>query len=164
MKLRVFLPATDRAVPGIAFPWTLFDNRGNVAREGADPVEEMPRAAAVEAVLPAERVLFARLRLPRVNAATIRELLPYAVEDRLLADPNQVHAVAGPTLASGETIVAVVDREWLRGMPHRAGAAGRRHVRRGALGRGQKSDDGVQSARHFEIERHYRGGGAGCGG
>jgi len=68
MKLRVFLPATDRAAPGTAFPWTLFDNRGNVAREGADPVEAMPRAAAVEAVLPAERVLFARLRLPRVNA------------------------------------------------------------------------------------------------
>jgi general secretion pathway protein L len=143
MKLRIFLPATDRAVPGMAFPWTLFDNRGNVAREGADPVEEMPRAAAVEAVLPAERVLFARLRLPRVNAATIRELLPYAVEDRLLADPNQVHAVAGPTLASGETIVAVVDREWLRGMLAalaRGGVAARSAWCESELARGERGE------------------------
>jgi len=57
MKLRIFLPASDRAAPGMTFPWMLFDNRGNVAREGADPLEEIPRAAAVEAVLPAERVL-----------------------------------------------------------------------------------------------------------
>ena len=57
----------------------------------------MPRADEVELVLPASRVLFARLRLPRVNAATIRELLPFAVEDRLLADPSHIHAVAGAT-------------------------------------------------------------------
>jgi general secretion pathway protein L len=128
MKLRIFLPAGDRPGAGMPFMWTLFDNRGDVAREGADPLEDIPRASAIEAVLPAERVLFARLRLPRVSASTIRELLPYAVEDRLLADPNQVHAVAGPTLGSGETIVAVVDREWLRGMLGalaRAGVAAR---------------------------------------
>src|SRR5512134_2769848 len=73
----------------------------------------MPRAGEVEAILPATRVLFARLKLPKVNAATIRELLPFAVEDRLLADPDQIHAVPGATNALGETLVAVVDRAWL---------------------------------------------------
>jgi general secretion pathway protein L len=36
------------------------------------------------------------------------------VEDRLLADPAHIHAVAGSTDARGETLVAIIDREWLR--------------------------------------------------
>jgi general secretion pathway protein L len=75
-------------------------------------------------VLPATRVLFARLKLPKVNAAMIRELLPFAVEDRLLADPAHIHAVAGATDAKGETVVAVIDREWFHGMLGALGRAG----------------------------------------
>src|SRR6476659_7177509 len=113
MKLRVFLPAADSTSPRDPLAWMLMDARGHVLRRDHGPIEEMPKAETVEAVLPAERVLFARLKLPRVNAGTIRELLPYAVEDRLLADPSHIHAVAGPRNARGETLVAVVDREWL---------------------------------------------------
>ena len=113
MKLRIFLPPIDRPAADTPCAWRLLDTQGGVLREGVSPASEMPRASAAEAVLPAQRVLFARLRLPRVNAATIRELLPYAVEDRLLADPSQIHAVAGATNERGETIVAVVDRDWL---------------------------------------------------
>ena len=114
MKLRVFLPSTERPTPGERSHWKLFDARGELRRSGDGPPGEMPRAKEVELVLPAERVLFARLRLPKVNAATIRQLLPYAVEDRLLADPSHIHAVAGEKNEHGETVIAVVDREWLR--------------------------------------------------
>jgi len=48
-----------------------------------------------------------------VGSATLRELLPFAVEYRLLADPSRIHAVAGRADARGETLVAVIDREWL---------------------------------------------------
>jgi general secretion pathway protein L len=116
MKIRIFLPAIDHPASGTQLGWALFDSRGAVLREGRSIAADIPRAPVAEAVLPAQRVLFARLKLPRVNASTIRELLPYAVEDRLLADPAQIHAVAGATNARGETIVAVVDREWLRAM------------------------------------------------
>src|SRR5512144_1362141 len=109
MKARIFLSAADRLDPAERLAWKLLDARGGLLREGTSPLADIPRARDVEAVVPAERVLFARLRLPRVNAATIRELLPYAVEDRLLADPAQIHAVAGATNAHGETLVAVVD-------------------------------------------------------
>src|SRR4051812_41024019 len=102
MKLRVFLPATDRLEPATRVGWVLLDARGAVLREGTAPLAETPRADHVEAVLPSERVLFARLALPKVNATTIRELLPYAVEDRLLADPAHIHAVPGPRNARGE--------------------------------------------------------------
>ena len=116
MKLRVFLPATDRLDASERVHWMLFDARRNLLREDTSPLADIPRAEESEAVLPASRVLFARLKLPRVNAATIRELLPFAVEDRLLADPAHIHAVAGTTDARGETLVAVIDRDWLRGM------------------------------------------------
>src|SRR5262249_15942205 len=51
------------------------------------------------------------------------------VEDRLLADPAHIHAVAGRTDARGETLVAVIDREWLRGMLDAARNAGLRPTR-----------------------------------
>ena len=114
MKLRVFLPPAESPAPTERLAWMLFDARGELARADRTPVADMPRAETVEAVLPAERVLFARLKLPRVNSATIRDLLPYAVEDRLLGDPAHIHAVAGKRNARGETLVAVVDRAWLQ--------------------------------------------------
>ncbi|MGZ5079770.1 MAG: type II secretion system protein GspL, partial [Usitatibacter sp.] len=116
MKLRIFLPPVDRPDPSTRFAWKLFDARDSVLREGVSSAAEIPHGDDVEAVLPAERVLFARLKLPKVNAATIRELLPYAVEDRLLDDPSHIHAVAGATNARGETVVTVIDRNWLRAM------------------------------------------------
>ncbi|MGE0358359.1 MAG: type II secretion system protein GspL [Burkholderiales bacterium] len=112
MILRLLLPAVDRLDAATPVAWSLSDGRGRVLREATTPLAEAPRAERVEAVLPASRVLSARLKLPKVNAATIRELLPFAVEDRLLADPAQIHAVPGPANALGETPVAVVDRAW----------------------------------------------------
>jgi general secretion pathway protein L len=129
MKLRVFIPAAERPDATTRFAWILFDARRNVLREEVTAAADIPRAADCEAVLPASRVLFARLKLPRVNAATIRELLPYAVEDRLLADPSNIHSVAGRRNAQGETTVAVVDREWLSAMLGALRAAGIRPQR-----------------------------------
>ncbi len=126
MKLRIFLPATDRPEAAARFAWKLFDARGALLRDEATLLADMPRAGDVELVIPAERVLQARLKLPRVNAATIRELLPYAVEDRLLGDPALIHAVAGARNTKGETVVAVVDRTWLQGMLDALAQAGLR--------------------------------------
>lgn len=128
-KLRVFLPATDRPQPSARFAWKLFDARRELLREDTTPLTDMPRAGDVEAVLPAERVLFARLKLPKVNASTIRELLPFAVEDRLLAEPSHIHAVAGNRNARGETVVAVVDRDWLQAMVDALARSGHRPSR-----------------------------------
>jgi len=128
MKLRAFLPASERPGSG-PWSWILLDARGALLRSDVGAPADMPRADEVELVLPAARVLFARLALPRVGAATLRDLLPYAVEDRLLADPAHIHAVAGRTDARGETLVAVIDREWLRGMLDAMRGAGLRPTR-----------------------------------
>ncbi len=124
MRLRVFLPAIDRPDASTRFGWMLFDSRRALLREDATPADAIPRVDDVEAVLPVARVLFARLKLPRVGRATLRELLPFAVEDRLLADPSHIHAVAGRRNARGETLVAVVDRTWLQSMLGVLGANG----------------------------------------
>jgi general secretion pathway protein L len=113
MKLRIFVPAADRADTRAPWSWMLLDARGDLLRAESSPPADMPHAERVELALPAARVLFARLVLPRVGSATLRELLPFAVEDRLLADPSRIHAVAGRADARGETLVAVIDREWL---------------------------------------------------
>jgi general secretion pathway protein L len=126
LKLRIFLPDIDRPEAATRFVWRLFDARGNMLREDTSAIDDMPRADEAEAILPAGRVLFARLKLPKVNTGTIRELLPYAVEDRLLADPSHIHAVAGPRNPRGETIVAVVDRDWLQAMLDAMARAGHR--------------------------------------
>lgn len=111
--LRIFVPAMERLDAREPVRWLLLD-RKSVVSEGDTLLDEMPAADSVETILPASRVLFARLALPRVSDTTIRELLPFAVEDRLLADPAQIHAVAGRTDSRGDTTVAVVDRQWLR--------------------------------------------------
>jgi len=129
MKLRIFLPATERPEPDARYAWKLFDARDELRRDEVATLADMPRADTVEAVLPAGRVLFARLKLPKVNATTIRELLPYAVEDRLLADPAHIHAVAGTKNARGDTVVAVVDRNWLQAMVDALARSGHRPVR-----------------------------------
>jgi general secretion pathway protein L len=129
MKLRVFLPPLERPDPATPFAWMVLDGRRGTVREGITPLAQAPRAGEVEAVLPSSRVLFARLKLPKVSPATIRELLPYAVEDRLLADPSHIHAVAGGKDRKGETIVAVIDRDWLQAMLDALTRAGLRPVR-----------------------------------
>src|SRR5258708_12144054 len=143
MKLRIFLPSVERPDASTRFAWMLLDERHALLREGATSLADIPRGDEVEAVLPASRVLFARLKLPKVSAATIRELLPYAVEDRLLADPSHIHAVMGASAAKGETIVAVIDREWLQSMLSALGRAGLRPARawpESALAAGGRGD------------------------
>ncbi|HSN20531.1 MAG TPA: type II secretion system protein GspL, partial [Usitatibacter sp.] len=129
MKLRIFAPASERPDAASPWAWMLLDARGEVLREDATPLSGAPRADASELVLPASRVLFARLKLPRVGGTTLRELLPYAVEDRLLADPAHIHAVAGATDTRGETLVAVIDRAWLDAVLAALRGAGMRPAR-----------------------------------
>jgi len=110
MRVRIFVPAADDFESA---RFALLDARGTVLREDVAPVSQIPRGDEAEVILPASRVLFARLKLPRVSASTIRELLPFAVEDRLLGDPAHIHAIAGRRDPNGDTTVAIVDRDWL---------------------------------------------------
>ena len=124
MKLRLFASPADHPGADTRFAWRLLDARGAFLREGHSVLAEVPDTEDVELVLPVARVLFARLALPKVGAKTLKELLPFAVEDSLLADPEQIHAVAGRPNSQGESVVAVVDRRWLKAQLDTLAAAG----------------------------------------
>jgi general secretion pathway protein L len=119
VTLTLFIPA-HATLLGSDTPceWILADAAGDVLRSGTDPISAIPRAVRTCVVVPSSRVLFTELALPPVSAAKLAKLLPYAVEDKLMSDPAAIHAVAAPPHATRarESVVAVVDKSWLRGV------------------------------------------------
>ncbi len=119
MTLTLFIPAHANILRSdTPCEWILADTAGDVLRSGTDPVSSIPRAMRTCVVIPSSRVLFTELALPPVSAAKLAKLLPYAVEDKLMSDPAAIHAVAAPPHAARarESVVAVVDKAWLRGV------------------------------------------------
>jgi general secretion pathway protein L len=119
VTLTLFIPAHASFLDhDTTCEWILADATGDVLRSGTDPVSAIPRAMRTCVVVPSSRVLFTELALPPVSAAKLAKLLPYAVEDKLMSDPAAIHAVAAPPQAARgrESVVAVVDKSWLRGV------------------------------------------------
>ena len=83
-------------------------------RSGQGALDAMPRAAQCHIVIPASRVLLSSVQLPAQNRKKFMQALSYAVEDRIMADPESVHVAAGEEQENGEMPVAIVDRAWLR--------------------------------------------------
>lgn len=112
--LRIHLPSSWPDIePDAPLPWCTLGARGESLATGRATLANLPRAEACELVLPAETVLLTRVSLPRGGKQKMRQLLAYAIEDRLVAEPDAVHVATGPTLADGQTTLAVVDKAWL---------------------------------------------------
>lgn len=102
------------ASPDEACRWVLRDPAGNVLRRGEGPLAAMPRADSIQAVVPASVVLLAQVKVPSRNRRKMFQLLPYIVEEKLMYDPDSIHVAAGPQLPGGETVVAVIDKAWMK--------------------------------------------------
>lgn len=112
--LRIHLPPSWPDVePDAALPWCSLGARGEPLAAGHATLANLPRTEVCELVLPAETVLLTRARLPHGSRQKMRQLLAYAIEDQLMTEPDAVHVAAGPTLADGQTTLAVVDKAWL---------------------------------------------------
>lgn len=112
--LQLFLPegwplSESESAP--VFRWTLLD--GVNLRAGSGPLTELPRADEVTVIVPASRAVFMRATLPPGNPSKLSEVLAYAVEDRLLGDPETIHCIAGSRDEQGSAAIAVVDRAWM---------------------------------------------------
>ena len=98
MKLRIFLPAAERLDADDALRVDALRRARQLLREGTSPLAEIPRADDVEAVLPAARVLFARLKLPKrerrhdPRAAALRRRGPPARRSRAHPRRGRRHA------------------------------------------------------------------------
>ena len=129
-QLQIFLPEgwPESSMAEVTpLPWRLAD--GAATREAEAPIGSLPRAAEVELILPAGRVLLTKVKLPPGSAQKLSEVVGYAVEDRLLGDPEGVHATVGARNADGDVAVAVIDRAWLDDVRARFAAVGQRVTR-----------------------------------
>ena len=112
--LQIYLP--EVGLPGendVPLRYALRNNAGELSRSGAASRAELPRADQVEVIVPASLVLFTEVKLPPVRGQKLRQMLPYAVEDKILSDPELVQVATGERDEEGSTRVAVVDRGWL---------------------------------------------------
>lgn len=112
--LRIHLsPSWPDAEPDAALAWCRIGARGEALDAGSAAVSALPPADACELVIPADLVLLTRARLPRGSKQKLLQLLPFAIEDKLGAEPDSVHVAAGPTHVDGQTALAAIDKHWL---------------------------------------------------
>ena len=123
--LQIFL-GDDQPDTG-AVRWRLAE--GVNTRHGESRLSELPPANEVELIISASRVLLTRVKLPPGNTQKLADVIGYAVEDKLLGDPETVHAAVGRRNADGTITAAIVDRAWLGGVRERFSAMGRRPTR-----------------------------------
>ncbi len=112
--LQIYLPEAGFVVDNdVELKYALRANTGELQRSGSAVPAELPRADQVEIIVPASLVLFTEVKLPPVRGQKLRQMLPYAVEEKILSDPEQVQVATGLRDAEGITRVAIVDRAWL---------------------------------------------------
>lgn len=73
-------------------------------------------------ILPVEAVTACAVQLPTQKARWLRQALPFAVEELLAEDVEQMHLALGELLADGRHRVFAVRREWLAGWLDLCGA------------------------------------------
>ncbi len=109
-------------------PWVVLDHGGNVVSEGVSEPRHWPAADECAIVLGGSQCSWLRARLPRGARREEARLLAYALEDRLLRDPDSQHLVVTRRTsgeAGVEVEVLIVARERLRSLLAQFAAIGR---------------------------------------
>lgn len=64
-------------------------------------------------IIPSEQVLLLPVHLPGKNPARLKQALPYALEDQLIADIDDQYFILGPKIAEQTYAVAVVEKRYV---------------------------------------------------
>jgi len=117
------LAAEDRAVE-----WLLADSNGT-RRSGisSGSLEQAAEAAGDHAVIvlvPAQEVLLTSVHIPARSAAKIKAALPFALEENLADDVEDLHFAIGVRQENNRLPVAVVARDMMSQWLHRLSEAG----------------------------------------
>jgi general secretion pathway protein L len=112
--LQLHLPEgwPENAESNPRFRFALYSGRKRTT--GVARLADVPSAATVIVVAPASVASLVRTSLPPAGANKMSAVLAHAVEDALATSPEEVHAVLVEHVADGPSLVAVVNREWLR--------------------------------------------------
>ena len=117
LVIRLYLPATlsDGHVADARAEWAVVDETGAcVLAPGSGPLSQAtPLAAGRRTVVlvPATRVLRTRAEVPIKGTNRIAQALPFALEDALAEDVEELHFAGGARFADGQVAAAVVRRE-----------------------------------------------------
>ncbi|GAA6131776.1 type II secretion system protein GspL [Halopseudomonas sabulinigri] len=103
-----------------ALNWWRMERDGAVQASGQDTLAALRQrfpAERLRALAPAAAVNLFRVRLPAQRAAAARVALPYALEDLVSQELDELHIVMGPRRSDGQVSAAVVShtpmRAWL---------------------------------------------------
>ena len=75
----------------------------------------MARDRRVVVLVPAEQLMLTEVSVPGLRGPRLRQAIPYALEDRLATDVDDVHCAIGAASAEGEHQVAVVEHRVMQG-------------------------------------------------
>ncbi|MDD3354603.1 type II secretion system protein GspL [Zoogloea sp.] len=111
-------------------PWALLDADGRLLSEGHSEPRHWPAAATCEVLLLGPQCLWLEAPLPRATRRDLPRLLAYALEDRLLKDPDGQHLTVthrrpAPDGERDLAGVLVIARERLRQLVAQLEAIGR---------------------------------------
>lgn len=114
-KLIVFINTSDMTQPG----WVVVDGARIVKKNYRGFTRQLVEEAKnreVIVIVPGEDVLLAGVNLPKMSRSRLQQAIPYALEEQLIDDVEQMHFAAGDYIAGGKTPVAVVAKakmqEW----------------------------------------------------
>ena len=108
--------------------WIRVDDAGS--RIGPPAAGTLGDAAAQAAdrkvivLLPAEEILTTHVEVPVRSGKRLLAALPFAMEEQVADDVENLHFAAGKRLADGSTPVAVINRERMAGFMQRLAEAG----------------------------------------
>lgn len=125
MHLRLQQPASESEPPRAS--WLLLEDgvqpgrlrHGTLADAATDALH-----ARLTVYIPAEDVLLTRVRLPAGRRSQLLDALPYALEDDLIEDVDQLHCALGPKLGDQAFVAAVIRKSRLEAWLARLQAAG----------------------------------------
>jgi general secretion pathway protein L len=129
--LVILLPAPPRAdatpspEPAL-LDWLLSPDGITVRRRGSAAIHELPAADSIVAVAPAGSVAWHRPVCPKAPANRLRAALGGLLEERLLAEDEDLHLAIAPRPVAGSPVwVAALHKPWLRSWLDQLAAAGR---------------------------------------
>lgn len=129
--LVILLPAPARADAPLrpepaTLDWLLSPDGLAVRRRGSSPIADLPAADSIVAVAPAGSVAWHRPVCPKAPANRLRAALGGLLEERLLAEDEDLHLATAPRPVAGSPLwVAALHKPWLRRWLDQLAAAGR---------------------------------------
>ncbi len=104
------------------------DNHGKTDHAGTafhpDQLPMFPKNLRTTLIIPGEHVLLLSITLPKASLAQLRKAVPYALEEQLIDDVDDLHFVLSQQSASGEIKVGVIKKTVLRDLLQRCEALG----------------------------------------